>query len=211
MTHSQGRRGLRTRHLGASRTASIAGSAAGQGPSGQDELAPGKSYLKTTELARLCGVSRFSILNWINQGKIRALRTVGGHYRIPAGEAISFLEAFHLDTFHNQKRPPVAKALGHCWEYPQKTSCDNECRDCLIYGREIDYCFVVVRQFGKEVIRCKEDCLSCAYFEEFFGFDEAGRQFAESQDHQSEETAEEKKSVLHSFIRGVGRSVHPAK
>jgi len=28
---------------------------------------------------------------------------------------------------------------------------------------------VVVRQFGKEVIHCEGDCLSCGYFEKFLG------------------------------------------
>jgi len=30
-----------------------------------------KDCLTTTELAKLCGVSRFTIINWVNQGKIR--------------------------------------------------------------------------------------------------------------------------------------------
>ncbi|MBW7989853.1 MAG: helix-turn-helix domain-containing protein [Planctomycetes bacterium] len=39
--------------------------------------------MTTTELAKLCGVSRFTIINWINRGKIRTNKTVGGHSRIP--------------------------------------------------------------------------------------------------------------------------------
>ena len=41
-------------------------------------------YMTTTELARLCGVSRFTIINWTKQGRIKAIRTVGRHYRIEA-------------------------------------------------------------------------------------------------------------------------------
>ena len=51
-------------------------------------------YLTTTQLAKLCGVSRFSIINWVNQGKISAAKTMGGHYRIPVAEGRSFLETF---------------------------------------------------------------------------------------------------------------------
>ena len=29
-----------------------------------------KDSLTTTELAKLCGVSRFTIINWVNRGKI---------------------------------------------------------------------------------------------------------------------------------------------
>ena len=180
-------------------------------PAATGETKPKKDNLTTTELARLCGVSRFTILNWINRGKIRAVRTVGGHCRIPASEAISFLEAFHLDAFHNQKKSTLPNSLGHCWEYPQKTSCDNDCRECLIYGREIDYCFVVVRQFGKEVICCKGNCLSCAYFEEFFGFDERRPELTETHPERTEGATEEKRSVLRNFVRGVNRGVHRLK
>ena len=45
-------------------------------------------YLTTTEFARLCGVSRFTIINWAKRGKIKAIRTAGRHYRIPASEAL---------------------------------------------------------------------------------------------------------------------------
>jgi excisionase family DNA binding protein len=49
-------------------------------------------YLTTTEFARLCGVSRFTIINWTKQGKIKAIKTAGGHYRIPEKEALTLLE-----------------------------------------------------------------------------------------------------------------------
>jgi len=52
-----------------------------------------KGYLTTTELGELCGVSRSTILNWIEQGKVKAFRTMGGHHRIPASEAAPFIES----------------------------------------------------------------------------------------------------------------------
>ncbi|MHC4104249.1 MAG: excisionase family DNA-binding protein, partial [Planctomycetota bacterium] len=132
----------------------------------EDVVRDGKShtrsgYMTTTELAKLCGVSRFTIIKWTNMGKIRANRTVGKHYRIPVSEAMSFLE-----TFRNEKKVVASGSSGHCWEYLQKTNCDKECSNCLIYRREVDYCFEVVRQFGKGVICCKGDCLNCGYFED---------------------------------------------
>ena len=170
-----------------------------------------KEYLTTTELAGLCGVSRFTIRNWINQGKIRTIRTVGNQHRIPASEAISFLETLHLETFHKDKKAVTNGSLGHCWEHTQKTNCDKECGDCLIYGREIDYCFVVARQFGREVIRCKGDCLSCSYFEEFFSSYNSSTPFDEPRGKKSKEATTEKKKFLYSFVYGVGRSVHEMK
>ena len=161
-----------------------------------------KNYLTTTELARTCGVSRFSIINWINQGKIRAFRTVGRQYRIPASEAISFFE-----TFHKVKNTTASGLLVRCWEYLQKTNCDKECRNCLIYERRIDYCFVVVRQFGKEVIRCKGDCLNCDYFNEIFN---KSKKIEKPSDGKID-IIKEKKDFLYHFGYNVGYSVQGLK
>lgn len=43
-------------------------------------------YITTTDLAALCGVSRFTIINWADQGVIKCAKTVGGHRRIPRSE-----------------------------------------------------------------------------------------------------------------------------
>ncbi len=53
-------------------------------------------FLTTTQLAKLCGVSRFTIISWIKRGKIRAIKTIGGQYRIAKYEAISFLETLKV-------------------------------------------------------------------------------------------------------------------
>jgi len=37
-------------------------------------------YMTTTELAKLCGVSRFTIINWIKRGRIKLLPPEGGSF-----------------------------------------------------------------------------------------------------------------------------------
>lgn len=170
-----------------------------------------EEYLTTTELARLCGVSRFTIINWINRGKIRTVRTVGRHYRIPVPEAVSFLETLHPETLHKKKRHAASGSSVHCWECLQKTNCDKECRNCLIHGKETDYCFVAVRQFHKGAVRCKGDCLNCGYFEEFFGLDSKEMQLEESPDKRSKEAATEKRNLLYNFVYGAGRGASELK
>lgn len=163
-------------------------------------------YMTTTELAKLCGVSRFTIINWTKQGRIKAAQTVGRHYRIHISEAMSFLK-----TFHNGNKSITSDSSGHCWEYLKKTNCDKECRNCLIYRREVDYCFEVVRQFGKGVICCKGDCLNCGYFEDFFSFYREREQREEPYDQKSRKTTKEKKNFLYNVAYGVGRGVHVLK
>ena len=165
-----------------------------------------KDCLTTTELAKLCGVSRFTIINWVNRGEIRTMKTVGGHCRIPVSEAISFYE-----TFHKEKTGVTSESLCHCWEYPQKTNCNKECKNCLLYKSRINYCFVVVREFGKEVIHCEGDCLNCDYFEEFFSSYRRSEQLNETHEAKSEKTATDKKSLLYNFVYGVGRGIQGVK
>lgn len=180
---------------------------------GDSAVKPG-GYLTTTELARLCGVSRFSIINWINEGKIGAVKTFGGHRRIPVVDAITFLRHFRLETVGKGEKTVASGPLGHCWEYRQKMShrgeCGN-CRDCLVYGKELDWCFVVVRQFGKKTIRSKGDCLSCPYFDELFRSYGRGPQPQKPRQEKSKEAAAGKRHFLKTFAYIVGRGVHELK
>ncbi len=43
-------------------------------------------YLRTPEAAKLLNVSPDTLKRWIKKGHIRAIRTIGGHYRIPLSE-----------------------------------------------------------------------------------------------------------------------------
>ena len=44
------------------------------------------AYVTTGEVGRACGVTAGAVKKWIRQGKIRAIRTPGGHFRIPIDE-----------------------------------------------------------------------------------------------------------------------------
>jgi len=45
-----------------------------------------KRYYGTVEAARILEVSTFAVWKWCKEGKIKAGRTPGGHYRIPREE-----------------------------------------------------------------------------------------------------------------------------
>ncbi|MBF0618647.1 MAG: helix-turn-helix domain-containing protein [Candidatus Omnitrophica bacterium] len=51
-----------------------------------------EDYLTTTQAAELCHVTRFTVLNWIKQGKLRAFETIGGHQRIPKKVILALVE-----------------------------------------------------------------------------------------------------------------------
>ncbi|MFH1022288.1 MAG: excisionase family DNA-binding protein, partial [Planctomycetota bacterium] len=56
-----------------------------------------KGFLTTTKLAEIAGVSQPTILDAITKKTIYAIRTPGGHYRIPQEEASRFLFAQGAD------------------------------------------------------------------------------------------------------------------
>jgi len=85
------------------------------------------AYMTTTELARLCGVSRFTIINWTKQGRIKATRTVGRHYRIPVSEALSLLR-----SFGKKKEASLSDLKEPCRQQVPTTNGDEECGNCLI-------------------------------------------------------------------------------
>ena len=69
--------------------------------------------LSTRELADALGVSESSLKRWVDSGRISALRTEGGHRRIPLAEAMRFIR----DTAAPIARPelldlPEARARG---------------------------------------------------------------------------------------------------
>jgi len=92
---------------------------------------PPSGYLTTTELARLCGVSRFTIINWAKQGKIKTKRTIGGHYRIPEAEALLVLKIFDEDKETNIFRPGGCRGA-----QKQETKNAEECGNCLTDARK---------------------------------------------------------------------------
>ncbi|MHC4075616.1 MAG: excisionase family DNA-binding protein [Planctomycetota bacterium] len=91
-----------------------------------DESKRRSGYMTTTELARLCGVSRFTIINWTKQGRIKATRTVGRHYRIPVSEALSLLR-----TFGKKKKFSSSELKESCRQQVSKTNGDEESGNCL--------------------------------------------------------------------------------
>lgn len=66
------------------------------------------NLLKLKEAAETLGVSYPTVKQWIYQGKIRSVKTAGGHHRIPAEEIERILNAKRQTA----KRSPLAAISG---------------------------------------------------------------------------------------------------
>lgn len=61
-------------------------------------------YLTTGDAARACDVSLVAVKKWIRQGKLRAIRTPGGHFRIPADEFERFRAEYRFGRGSARRR-----------------------------------------------------------------------------------------------------------
>ena len=48
--------------------------------------------MRSGEVAEILGVSRHTVVKWIKEGRIRAIRLPSGRYRIPESEVKKILE-----------------------------------------------------------------------------------------------------------------------
>lgn len=55
-----------------------------------------KAHLSPRELAEAIGVSESSVKRWVDQGRIEAERTAGGHRRLPVGAVVRFVRGSDL-------------------------------------------------------------------------------------------------------------------
>jgi excisionase family DNA binding protein len=64
----------------------------------------GVKYLTTGDAARACDVSLVAVKKWIRQGKLRAIRTPGGHFRIPVDEFERFRAEYRFGGGGRRRR-----------------------------------------------------------------------------------------------------------
>ncbi|MBU1923978.1 MAG: helix-turn-helix domain-containing protein [Candidatus Omnitrophica bacterium] len=69
-----------------------------------------KEYLTTTQAARYCNVTRFTIRNWVNSDMLKATKTAGGHRRILKQELIKFIKKNNISEV-TKKEEHYLKAL----------------------------------------------------------------------------------------------------
>jgi len=99
-----------------------------------------KSVLSPRELADAIGVSESSIKRWADDGTLQALRTAGGHRRIPVEEAITFIREAGLRVIRpeilglHDLDPLMAESLEHGSEAEVLYSCLKEGRTAEARG-----------------------------------------------------------------------------
>lgn len=68
-----------------------------------------KKYLTTSQAATICNVTRFTIRNWINSGRLKSSKTAGGHRRICQDDLTNFMESNQIVEI---KKPEITRQNG---------------------------------------------------------------------------------------------------
>ena len=130
-----------------------------------------KKFFSTTELAKICQVSRFTTSKWVREGKIRGA-SPGRNYKIPINEIIRFLKESNFPIPEELKTGD--KNYDHhqkyCWEYhsEQNDISLHQCSACIIKEAEILNCFIMRVDDYQDNIKCPIECSKCSYFLEKF-------------------------------------------
>lgn len=127
-----------------------------------------KDYFSTVEAAKYCKVTRFTIINWVKNGLIKATRTIGGHRRILRDDLISFMQIHNMGIRSVDLQCPEI-GFKWCWEFYQNDGYKNhKCRGCLVYLTHAKKCFELREKVGHRRVFCSSSCKDCSYYKEYF-------------------------------------------
>jgi excisionase family DNA binding protein len=125
-------------------------------------------WLTTGQAARLCSVTPDTVLKWIRKGRLEAVRTAGGHYRVRREE----LDPFLTDQQPSEQIPPpdeqaVSQPL-RCWDYLSSGGVlREECKQCQVYRVRASWCFRMAMAGVDVSTSCRfrhNSCDDCAYY-----------------------------------------------
>ena len=122
--------------------------------------------LTTGKAARICSVQPDTVLKWIKKGRLPAIRTAGGHYRVDEHDLAPLVSA--PQRTEDDCPGPLDKSGRplRCWEY-MSDQLGDECTECVVYRTRTSCCFELVRLLrGANHAKCFSTgaCLDCPYY-----------------------------------------------
>jgi len=116
----------------------------------------------TGQAAKMCAVTPDTILKWVKAGRIKAMKTAGGHYRIPEENLRPY---FSEPTCCTQTS---VRGTTYCWEYhAEDEPIRMTCRECVVFKAKAKNCFVIATLgecAGHAGSFCTNTCEDCPYF-----------------------------------------------
>jgi excisionase family DNA binding protein len=120
--------------------------------------------VSTGQAAKLCSVTPDTILKWIKNNRVEAVKTAGGHYRITKEK----LKPYMVESLIPESPDTKPIKINYCWEYHAQDDDVNEnCRECLIFKSKAEKCYLLAglgKQAGHAQTFCSSSCYECEYF-----------------------------------------------
>ena len=130
------------------------------------------SLLTTGQAAKLCEVTPDSILKWIRKGRLRGVRTAGGHYRVRLGDLQPHLPPGGLENVSAEMSICLPQKL-RCWEYlSDRGAVRDDCKQCVVYQVRAVGCFLMAGlgpEIGHARRFCQTSCQDCVYYRRVTG------------------------------------------
>lgn len=127
------------------------------------ESAP-KEILTTGEAAKFCSVTANTILRWITEGKLPAIRTSGGHNRIARADLLKYMQPEEKSVVPR----PTDKVYQYCWEFHSSSGViRDECFKCIVYRSRSGRCYELAKirsEVGHSRLCCSKTCQECDYY-----------------------------------------------
>ncbi len=125
-----------------------------------------RELLTTSQAAKLCAVKPDTVRKWIRRGRIKTVRTAGGHYRIHIEELEPYLAGAGADTC-------VSNRQLRCWEYlAVQGVVRSACQRCEVYESRTSWCFAMQHPgdtgHGMGGL-CPRSCQDCLYYRRVMG------------------------------------------
>ena len=122
-------------------------------------------YITTGKAARRCSVQPDTVLKWVKKGRLPAIRTPGGHYRIDERDLARFTGMGEPE--HSNLLPVLQTDthILHCWEYFSE-DLRMKCKSCIVYRVRASMCFqlrLAMHGSGHNKAFCKDLCEDCPY------------------------------------------------
>ncbi|MDR5727138.1 MAG: helix-turn-helix domain-containing protein [Terriglobia bacterium] len=122
-------------------------------------------YITTGKAARRCSVQPDTVLKWVKKGRLPAIRTPGGHYRIDERDLARFAGIREPEDPGALPVLQTPKRILHCWEYFSE-ELRAECKSCVVYRVRASMCFqlrLAMHGNGHSKEFCKDICQDCPY------------------------------------------------
>lgn len=126
------------------------------------------ALLTTGQAARLCSVTPDTVLKWIKKGRLRGVRTAGGHYRIQRRDIEPLVVSQHSAEHAAGRLSECGRQSLRCWEYlSDRGAVRDNCQECVVYRVRAARCFLMADlapEVGHARQFCQISCEECVYY-----------------------------------------------